>query len=153
MPLNENEAARAAELRRSLEDLRPVVRDGEQRSVERRKRWRRTGANMAAQATSQAIGTLLAASVAYIAAVVAGALEGTQPLTIIVSLILGLGSVAALWEPVRYLLSPSRRADSRLTDASLELTGLEVRAKLRDGKPITPREAELIQLGAIRLDR
>ena len=100
MPLNEEEAARAVELRRSIEDSQPLISDGQQRSSERRKWWRRTGADIVSQAASQAIGTLAAAGVAYMIAVTAGALEGTKPLTIIVSVIMIVGLVAPYGNPL-----------------------------------------------------
>jgi hypothetical protein len=152
MPLNEEEAARAVELRKSIEDFQPLISDGQQRSNERRKWWRRTGAEIASQAISQAIGTLAAAGIAYLIAVTAGALEGTRPLTIIVTVIMIVGTVGAFWWPARYLFSSIHRAEAKVQNASLELINLEVRAKLRDREPLTELEARLIQMGLIRLD-
>lgn len=151
MPLNEEEEARAVELRKSIKDFQPVISDGQQRSNERRKWWRRTGGEIASQAISQAIGTLAAAGIAYLLAVTAGALEGTKPLTIIVTAIMIAGAVGAFWWPARYLFSPVHRAEAKAQNASLELINIEVRAKLRDGEPLTEHEARLIQMGLIRL--
>ncbi len=149
--MTELEDARAVELRRTIAELRPRVDSHRKRASGRVTRLRSTGSDLLFQGTAQAVGTLTAGAIAYLVAIAAGALDGTRPLTILLTSILLAGACASLFTS-RWFILPSKRAELKLMNASLELRQIELRVKVESGQALSVEELGLVATGLVNLD-